>query len=499
MRNLLFTTFILVLSSFFISELNAQTINEAFRYSQYMPGSTARLNAMAGSFGAMGGDIGVLTINPAGIAAFRESEFTFTPSLNINQSDTNLRGGADERNSSSGFGLDNIGAVFVNRPIASNWITSNFAIGLNKVANFNEEFIITGDTPGSITDRFVERANGLLPNQLDNFEAGLAFDALAIFPADIGSTDYFNDFFNETVSVPKTQTITRSGKLNDLSFGWAGNYKNKFSVGATIGIPLLEFEEVKIYEERSSNENFPFRDLFYTETLTTTAGGLNFSAGVIYKPVKNVRLGASLKSPNWYFLSDDFDTQISYTYLDNSDTPITTEALSPINNFDYRLSTPWRYTISAGTLFKKDKLRGLFNLDVDFLNYSNTSFNLTSNNQSTSEDALFETELNELIQSNFTNAVNIKLGGEIGYNNYRFRAGYGIYGSAYESDEIEDTRLFSLGAGVKYNKFYMDVAYQAFSTSKEYRPYFLLDTEQEQVANVENSIQNISLTFGFEF
>ncbi|HSH66758.1 MAG TPA: hypothetical protein VLB84_13425, partial [Bacteroidia bacterium] len=45
---------------------------DAMRYSQLTFGGTARFNSMAGSMGALGGDISTLSFNPAGIGIFRK-------------------------------------------------------------------------------------------------------------------------------------------------------------------------------------------------------------------------------------------------------------------------------------------------------------------------------------------------------------------------------------------------------------------------------------------
>ena len=39
---------------------------------------TARFNAMSGAFGALGGDLSAIEVNPAGAAVFLKSEFAFS-------------------------------------------------------------------------------------------------------------------------------------------------------------------------------------------------------------------------------------------------------------------------------------------------------------------------------------------------------------------------------------------------------------------------------------
>ena len=59
----------------------AQNDIDAMRYSQLTFGGTARFASMAGSMGALGGDFSTLSFNPAGIAIFKKTELTISPSI----------------------------------------------------------------------------------------------------------------------------------------------------------------------------------------------------------------------------------------------------------------------------------------------------------------------------------------------------------------------------------------------------------------------------------
>ena len=63
-----------------ISVAQAQTASDALRFS-YIPqyGGTARTVGVGGAMGALGGDFATISMNPAGLATYRMSEFTFTP------------------------------------------------------------------------------------------------------------------------------------------------------------------------------------------------------------------------------------------------------------------------------------------------------------------------------------------------------------------------------------------------------------------------------------
>jgi len=58
-----------------------QYVDQALIFSQQNYGSTARSKAMGNAFGAIGGDFSSLSINPAGIGVYLNSEVTGT--LNI--------------------------------------------------------------------------------------------------------------------------------------------------------------------------------------------------------------------------------------------------------------------------------------------------------------------------------------------------------------------------------------------------------------------------------
>ena len=59
----------------------AQTAYDALMFSENNYEGTARSVAMGNAFTALGGDLGAVTINPAGSAVANYSQFTITPSL----------------------------------------------------------------------------------------------------------------------------------------------------------------------------------------------------------------------------------------------------------------------------------------------------------------------------------------------------------------------------------------------------------------------------------
>ena len=72
MKNIALKYKILPLLIFIIFSMKAQNEEDALRYSNVFFGGTARYMGVGGAFGALGADISVLNINPAGMARFKK-------------------------------------------------------------------------------------------------------------------------------------------------------------------------------------------------------------------------------------------------------------------------------------------------------------------------------------------------------------------------------------------------------------------------------------------
>ena len=106
---------------------------------------TARFRAMGGAFGALGGDLSALEINPAGGSVFLKSEFS--SSLNIRNQDINSNYyGTNTSINDSYTTLSQMGAIFVFNNNYSDW--HNTAIGFNYslARDFKNFWVAEGDS-----------------------------------------------------------------------------------------------------------------------------------------------------------------------------------------------------------------------------------------------------------------------------------------------------------------------------------------------------------------
>ena len=81
-------TFITILLSLAALGASAQNAYDALNFSENDYEGSARTVAMGNAFTALGGDLGSISINPAGSAVAKYSQFSLTPALTFTGSTT---------------------------------------------------------------------------------------------------------------------------------------------------------------------------------------------------------------------------------------------------------------------------------------------------------------------------------------------------------------------------------------------------------------------------
>ena len=486
----------------------SQTAIDALRYSELLPSGTARMVGVGGAMSSLGGDMGSLSLNPAGVAVYRKSEFNLSPAIQFTSVGSSLNDGAEFDENKAKFGIENIGLVFYKGYNNKKLQSFNFGVTLNRVTNFNRTTTYEGTTPGSIINGFQESAQGLFNTDLEGFTSGVAADAGAIFILD-GDQDNewssdFRDAFGtlfdfESESIERKETITTTGGVSDLALTMGFNISHKLYIGIAGSFPIILYEETKRYEEDDSNTGAVpfFRNLGYDQTVTTTGTGVSAKAGFIYRITNEIRLGGAVHSPTRYSLSDEFSTSMQYFFIDGEGTSsqalIDDEGLSPLGSFDYALMTPWRFSGGASVVLKKF---GFVSLDVEYFDYSNQEYNFSTNG-STAELRQAEDLVNNEISSTFSSALNIKIGAEYLIKKFRLRAGYGRFASAFQ-DGTDARNVISFGAGIRGEKAYLDLAFRNTSSTETYSPYTSPNQfSQEVTSNIGTN--NLIMTFGYRF
>ena len=408
----------------------------ALLFSQDDANGTARFTSMAGAFGALGGDISVMNINPAGLAVFNNS--SFTGSFNSRNTDiTSNYYGTSRNNQDQFFNLSQAGAVLVfDTGKNSDW--NKFAIGFN--------YRITKD----FTNSFNVRGNSGIATFRD-------------FPLDnnVPTIDYNvaeeQRFFNNS-----------TGELNEMNIAFSSVHKNKLYVGASLNFSDLSFSQRSTLVEFNNDGDDNTLDANLFQENFTTGAGISLNAGFIYKANEKFRFGLSYQTPTLFtelleesniVNNDGFmgDTEITVSN-DNVTYNNTSRGNFPSQRFIYRLKTPSKLTASAALIFGKN---GLLSIDYISKNYNNMKLS----------DADFSNE-NQFFQNELRNTYSVNIGSEWRFERLSVRGGYRFEQSpdklALDSDNLEG---YSFGGGYDFGNFKVDFAYSDNNRTAAYNFY----------------------------
>lgn len=299
--------------------MQSQEINDVLRYSQTDPMGTARFRALSGAFGAVGGDLSAVSINPASSVIFNNNQVGVSLS-NYNIKNNNSYFGTNNSDSNNTFDLSQAGGVFVfeNRQ-ESDW--KRFAVALNyeNQNNFDNSIFISGTNPGnSIDDYFLNYANGIQLGVLQNFnfeelsfreqQAYLGYNAFIIDPIPLASdpTNYDNPNITQYSSavVPgdfhHEYSVETTGYNGKLAFNASANYQDKLMIGINLNSHFTDYVKSSSFFESNDNntstDNY-IRRIYFDNYLHTYGTGFSFQLGAILKLSKQFRIGAAYESP----------------------------------------------------------------------------------------------------------------------------------------------------------------------------------------------------------
>ncbi len=485
---------LLSITAFLPLALKAQTDIDALRYSQTGIAGTARFTSMGGAFGALGGDFSTLSWNPAGIAIYRKSEFTFTPSLYLEKSKSDFLNNTSSANKYN-FNFGNIGLIYTqklsNNDTSYGWKNWNFGIGYNRINNFHTSTLYEGINPNnSLLDNFLDHVNagsGTNSANLDPFYEDLAYQTYLINNPDTLNPNYYTSVIPAGGELQRRSSTTR-GAISEIVISFGANYGNKLYLGGTLGFNSLRYIEETSYEEIDKGDSiFDFKNFRLNQSLTTHGYGINLKLGMIYRAADWVRVGAAFHTPTFYAMTDEYSSSMSSKF-DNGDSY---SHDSPAGTYDYNLTTPMRAIGSIAFIIGK---MGLISADYEFVDYSETRFDASDNN-------FFD--VNDAIQKKYTTSGNLKIGTEWRYQNYSFRGGYAMYGSPFSSSyKVSGADMsknaYSFGIGMRDHDYFLDFSYVLTQGTDYFQPYSLTN---QDVPGVKNRVQthNISFTLGVKF
>lgn len=502
------------------STIQAQSIDDnalgyyeyANKFSQIGFGGSARMQAMAGAQTALGGDIGTLTKNPAGLGVYRKSDLSISGGLLFNSTNSAYTSPTETtftKNNKDNFNIPSFGVVFANSndsEYGGDWKSEGIGVSFNRLNNFHNRFSYEGqNNENSFRDFLVDQYGHLSFNDVSTTDQS---------PDDLFSAAYYTFLLNqydatgaENASVPfwtfsqgerikQEEEITISGAQNQWDFGYGANYQDKLYLGASIGIMSLHHKITRSYKETLLDLR-EVDQIEYNTFEETNGTGFNFKIGTIYKANDIVRLAVSLETPTYYSLKEEFNSDLSAAFNNvliegTSDTVIVpnsnSESTTTLEN-KYNLRTPYR--VNGGLALFAGK-NGFITADLEYVFYNRARL---------SADGFNFTADNKTIRNIYKAAANIRIGGEYRVDNFRLRGGYAYYGNSLEENvsSVGNARSYITGGiGLKLASYSFDVAVVYSNYESGFSPYTLSDGTQPTVIT-DNSNLGITFTYGVRF
>ena len=464
---------------------------------------SARFRGMSGAFGAVGGDLSSININPAGSIFFNHNVATITGSILTLNNNSNYFG-KNTSSSDGTFDLNQVGAVFVfeDRNPKSDWKKIAFGLNYDNSNNYLNSIFSSGTNPNnSIGNYFLNFAQGNVPLNILNSvnyydmsfsqqQAFLGYDTYIFEPSSSSSsnTSYYTNIPTGG-NYYQENKISTTGYNGKLSGNFSTIYKDIISLGINLNAHFVNIRKnFSVYE---SNSNTPYNtgstisEIIFDNQLYTTGNGFSFNLGTIIKVSKEFRLGLAYESPTWYRLTDELTQGVKTNSLNNPDNnPFPSSYHDPIVYLPYTIQTPGKWTGSLAYIHGK---RGLLSVDVSSKDYTQTKFKPTGD---------YSNE-NNIISNSLKTAYELRIGGEYKIKKVSLRAGYRYEQSPYIDTQVYGN-LFGYSGGVGYNfgESRIDVAY-----SHDQRDFAqaLLSSGITDTALINRKNNNVTISYTINF
>lgn len=486
-------------------DLKAQDITDAFRYSHTDLKGTARFQAMSGAFGALGGDISAISINPASSAVFINSAATLTFSDISKENTTTYFSGINNAEHSD-FNLNQAGiALIFNSNGDSEFTKFSFGVNYAEENNFDDSFKAAGLSNNSIDQYFLSYAQGvpldlLIPyddESIDDLyaylgenegygaqQALLGYQGFIINPEsdDIENTKYYSSL--SPGQFQNSYNYISTGLNGKISFNFAAEFQKKLYLGINLNSHFINYDRTTRYFESNANTGSETNEISFVNSLSTDGDGFSAQIGGIYKITDQFRIGATYDTPTWYNIREEASQSLR-TYSDVYDESVIVNP-DVINVYpEYKLRTSGKITGSAALVLGG---QGLISLDYSYKDYGNTEFQPT-------DDADFIIQ-NNIIAENLKGASSIKVGGEYRIDNWSLRGGYRYEESPYKDGvTMSDLDGYSAGIGYSFGAFKIDAAYTNTQYS-ESRSLYQVGLTNTAAIDREFSSLVFSLSFG---
>ncbi len=484
----------------------SQTAEEIVRLSQRSPGIGA-VNMGLGGVGISGiGDHSAFVTNPAGLGwaggmvagdlqgTFAETDARFNPSGDITEG------------TASSANIGNVAYLF-DAPTRRGTLVIGGAINQTNTFRRTTEFVGMNDQ-STITTSF-------LPFSDEFSVTDAAIDFFADLPDlgfGAGAIEFFDDLFEDgeypflSAVVPGTNIeqsgrVVEEGSAREFNLGGAWEAAPNVMVGLSANIAWRNyrfenrFQEFDVFGENTVDDFNVllddgtllegFNDLTYDRIVETSTIGISGRAGVSAKLNPLVRLGATVETPTFISVEDDFRQFLEVGFERGG---ALSDEISSSFEYDYR--TPWRFGVGAGLDIGNIRAHA----DVELVDWS--QMRITN-----SPDRGFEDSVNRRFRDDFNAVLNTRAGVELRLAQLALRGGAAFMPDP--SDLTDHDRTF-LSAGIGYkvsNQFAIDLGWMQESFSDRLLPYpeDAQGPRQDDVISVDEDLIRNRISLGVRF
>ena len=475
---------------------------------------TARYVGMGGAMEALGADLSTIGTNPAGLGLFRKGKADLSFGL-VNQTGMNKFNSLSKTNMS----FDQIGVVFnlSKTPNAS----INIGFNYHKSRNFDQLLNAANTLNNASQNKLTYQK---YRNQVFKERKDLTYSQLdALYMDNLLYDNRTKKYYN----FPATGYLynqENKGYIGEYDMNLSANLNDRVYLGLTMGIHDVHYKGYAEYTENFVHNANNIPGLTLNDSREITGTGFDVKLGAIVRPMAEspFRLGAYIHTPVWYDL-----TTSNYTVLtDGTARPNVGET------YDFRVNTPWKFGLSAGTTLADRIALGA--------TYEYAAYNAM---QTRIKDGgtydwyygtYYESSHNDRAMNNHTEDAlkgqhTLKLGAEARItDHFSLRAGYNYLSALYKDAAVKDgslnspgtyyasstsyvnwkdTNRFTFGLGWNVWRFNIDLAYQYSQQNGTFYPFMnyhegSAPSVEDNIANptqVNNKQHQLLLTMGYKF
>ena len=518
--------------------MTAQTAFDIYGISQNDLRGTARFVSMAGAYGALGGDLTSISLNPGGIGVYRSSDIGITVDFDMYSSKAGDQGMTSKTTRFNTY-MGNVGYVGTKRFNSEIIPNINWGITYNRIASFNKHYrghignlstsfsnYIAGVTNSYGWSREDLAFGSTFYPYLDgsaNWMSILAFDSYMM--NQLSAETGFQGLYGDGTTGSATFETHESGGIDGYDFSFGGNLCDKFYWGINFGYTVFNRTTTTYYGESLDNA-YVVTDTGDETIRQGTADygiynyehlkgdGYDFKLGFIYKPIQELRLGFAFHTPNYYSFDAEYYTENEYRYVNGAGT---LQDVNGVNEgysdyYSFKANTPWKFVASAATVLGG---KGIISMDYEYAGYNSMGAEdyYGNSNISTNND----------ISYYYKPAHTIKIGSELRLtSNVSIRCGYSYKTSPVENglkNNLENvnttlmpasyvlddwTQHVTAGIGYRNNWFYADLAYVFSNEKSEYHAFSPVVGgfsyyEDSPSANLYNRNNRIVISMGVRF